>query len=333
MLVEVTEAGLFCERGNFYIDPWLPVERAVVTHAHSDHAREGSKAYLTAQEGELLLKARLGDNLNMQSLPYGQTIAMNEVTLSLHPAGHVLGSCQVRIEHKGEVWVISGDYKLTPDKTCRPFEPLKCHTFVTESTFGLPIFRWHEPQSVFSSINEWWSKNKQAGKCSLLCGYALGKAQRILSAIDAGIGPIYTHGAVEKLVEVYRASGVELPPTTYVGALPSGTKFGGSLVIAPPSAQVTPWVRQFGATSTAFASGWMRIRGTRRRRGIDRGFVLSDHADWPELMTAIKESQPAKVIVTHGYTAEMVQWLNESGIEATSFATQFEGEMGEVIPQ
>jgi putative mRNA 3-end processing factor len=331
-IVRLTESGLFCPPGNFFIDPWRPVPRAVITHAHSDHARLGNGRYLTAAPGERLLRARLEPDSSIETVQYAQPLTIGEARVSLHPAGHVLGSAQVRIEVGGEVWVVSGDYKIEPEKTCQPFELVPCHTFITESTFGLPIYRWHPQDEVFAEINKWWAANKEAGKTSLLFGYALGKAQRILSGLDASIGPIYTHGAIEKITSEYRESGVELPATKHVGSMPKGTKFGGSLVLAPPSAQATPWTRAFGNTATAFASGWMRIRGTRRRKSVDRGFTLSDHADWPALTKVIKETGAEHVIVTHGYAAEMVRWLNEIGVSASAFNTEFEGELEELQP-
>ncbi|HEY9679702.1 MAG TPA: ligase-associated DNA damage response exonuclease [Drouetiella sp.] len=331
-LVKLTDAGLYCEAGDFYIDPWRPVGRAIITHAHSDHARPGNTHYLAAEPGIKLLETRLEPGSSIQTVPYGEQLTVKGVKVSLHSAGHVLGSAQVRIEKDGEIWVISGDYKIEPDATCAPFELVRCHTFITESTFGLPIFRWRPQEEIFDEINNWWRGNKEAGKASVLFGYALGKAQRILSGVDAEIGPIYTHGAVERLNAAYRASGVDLPDTTYAATMPRGTKYSGSLIVAPPSAQATPWMRTFGTVSTAFASGWMRIRGTRRAKAIDRGFVLSDHADWAALNHVIRETGADHVIVTHGYAAEMVRWLNEKGIRASSFSTEFEGEREELQP-
>lgn len=324
-LVTVREAGLYCRAGDFYIDPWLPVDRAVLTHAHGDHARSGSRCYLAAQPGAAILRTRMPE-ANFQFVEYGVKTRLSSVDVSLHPAGHILGSSQIRIENRGEVWVISGDYKLHADPTCSPIEPLRCHTFVTESTFGLPIYRWRDPREVMQEVNQWWQANKQSGKTSILYCYALGKAQRIMAGLDTSIGPIYTHGSVEKLTSAYRDSGVHLPPTIYVGSLPKKSNFKGSMILAPTSAQGTPWLRRFGSASTAFASGWMRIRGTRRRRSIDRGFVLSDHADWPGLIEIIGETGAQRVIVTHGNVAPMVRWLNELGIESYSFQTRYEGE-------
>ena len=324
-LIELTDRGLYCAAGGFYIDPWQPVARAVLTHAHADHARRGSASYLVATEGARVFRTRLGDDAPIETLPYGAPLRLGDVTVSLHPAGHILGSAQVRVERRGEVWVVSGDYKVGADATCTPFEPVRCHTFVTESTFGLPIYRWPAQAEVFAAINAWWQVNQAAGKASVLFAYALGKAQRVLAGVDATIGPILTHGAVERLARDYRASGVPLPPTVYAGEA-SRADDRRALIIAPPSAQGTPWMRRFGLASTAFASGWMQVRGARRRRALDRGFILSDHADWPGLLGAIDATGAGRVWVTHGYSAVLARWLGERGYEAAVVQTRFEGE-------
>jgi len=300
----------------------------VVTHAHSDHLVRGCGAYLAARDGESLIRARLGEPLSLQGLPYGEVVELYGVKVSLHPAGHILGSAQVRVESGGEVWVVTGDYKLHPDPTCAAFELVRCDTLVTESTFGLPIYRWPKPEEVFAEINAWWRANREAGRASLLYAYVLGKAQRILAGIDPESGPIFTHGAVERMNALYRASGVSLPPTRMATGA-SKTDLHGALVIAPVSARASPWLQRFGAHSSAFTSGWMRIRGTRRRRAVDRGFVLSDHADWPGLNHAIAASEASSVWVTHGYTNEMVRWLQDRGLEARAVPTRFEGEIEE----
>lgn len=325
-LLTLTSYGLYCAAGDFYIDPWRPVHRAVVTHAHADHARHGSEHYLACTAGEPVLRTRLGRSASLQLLPYGETVTINGVQVSLHPAGHLLGSAQVRVELNGEVWVVSGDYKTDNDPTCAPFELVRCHTFITESTFGLPIYRWPPPEQVFAEINAWWRANQAEGRASLLYGYALGKAQRLLAGVDASIGPIYTHGAVEQLNRDYRAAGVSLPKTTYVGHLPKITAWDQALIVAPPSAHATPWTRRFGTLSSGLASGWMRIRGARRRRAVDRGFVLSDHVDWPELMRVIHATGAERVWVTHGYQAVVVRWLQEQGLDAAILETRFTGE-------
>jgi putative mRNA 3-end processing factor len=325
-VLRLTDAGLYCEAGGFHVDPWRPVDRAVVTHAHGDHVAWGCAAYLTSAAGAPVLAARLPPDAAVEPLAYGEPRRSGDVLVSLHPAGHILGSAQVRLEHRGEVWVVSGDYKTDPDPTCAPFEPVRCHTFVTESTFGLPIYQWPLQAEVFSEINAWWQGNRDAGRVSLLMGYALGKAQRLIAGLDPAIGPILTHGAVERMTAVYRNGGVALPPTTYAATEGRRRDWGGALVVAPPSASASPWARRFGDAATAFASGWMRVRGARRRRSVDRGFTLSDHVDWPGLLAAIDATGAQRVWVTHGFTTPMVRWLSERGIEAQAVATRFEGE-------
>ncbi len=322
-LVVARPQGLYCPIGDFYIDPWRPVDRAVITHGHSDHARVGSAHYLAALPGAPILRQRLGADIPLATLQYGERIQHHGVTLSFHPAGHVLGSAQVRLEYRGEVWVLSGDYKLEDDGTCTAFESVRSHVFISESTFGLPIYRWQPQSAVFADINAWWRANAAAGRASVLFCYAFGKAQRLLSGLDPGNGPILLHGAMQPLTQIYRDGGVRLPPTAYVGALPAGTSFKGSIVLAPPSAQGTPWIRRFGDYADGFASGWMRLRGTRRRRGVDRGFVLSDHADWPGLQKAILATGAERVFVTHGQVHVMVRWLRERGLDAQAFATEY----------
>jgi putative mRNA 3-end processing factor len=317
--------GLYCPPGDFYIDPWRPVGRAVITHAHSDHARIGHGHYLAAAPAEGVLRTRLGD-IDLQTLPYGDRILHNGVTLSLHPAGHVLGSAQVRLEHGGQVWVASGDYKVAPDRTCAPFEPVKCDVFITESTFGLPIYRWCPDDELFADINGWWGRNVVAGRASVLTCYSFGKAQRILSGVDPSIGPIIVHGAVEPLNRAYRAGGVALPETKMVVDVKDKADLKRALVICPPSAAASPWMRRFGDAQTAFASGWMQLRGARRRGGYDRGFVLSDHADWPGLMSAIGATGAQRVIVTHGSIPVMVRYLTEQGLQAEAFETEYGGD-------
>lgn len=323
-MLTMTEQGAYCEAGGFHVDPWKPVDRAVLTHAHGDHARSGSRAYLCSREGEGVARTRLGPDARIQAVAFGEPVVLGGVRVSLHPAGHILGSAQVRIKHRGEVWVVSGDYKTEPDPTCTPFEAVRCHTFVTESTFGLPIYRWDPQHEVFAAIDAWWRRNRDEGRASILFGYALGKAQRLLAGVDASTGPIYVHGAVERLNADYRAAGVVLPAT----ANPIGARkdWAGALIVAPPSAHGTPWMRRFGAASTAFASGWMRVRGHRRRRSADRGFVLSDHVDWPSLHEAIRSTGATCVWVTHGYRDPVVRWLRDCGLEAHAVASRWEGD-------
>ena len=326
LLLRLTDKGLYCAAGDFYVDPWAPVDRAVITHAHSDHARWGSARYLVAAAGSGIARRRLGSDADIVPLEYGKPTVRNGVTISFHPAGHILGSAQVRIEHRGEVWVVSGDYKIDEDPTCAPFEPVRCHTFITEATFGLPIYRWPPAAAVFAEIDAWWRANQAAGKASVLFAYALGKAQRLVAGVDATIGPIYAHGAAQAVNDLYRSAGVRLPETLYAGEAPRETDWSRCLIIAPTSARDTPWVRRFGRMSDGFASGWMRVRGQRRRRSVDRGFVLSDHVDWPRLMFAVRETGAERVYVTHGYTAVVARWLAEQGLEATPLETQYAGD-------
>ncbi|RKH26160.1 ligase-associated DNA damage response exonuclease [Corallococcus praedator] len=326
-LVAVTPQGLYCRAGNFYIDPWRPVERALVTHAHGDHARSGSQRYLGARTGLGLLQRRLGADSVIDTLEYGEKLTVGDTTVSFHPAGHVLGSAQIRIEHQGEVWVVSGDYKRTPDPTCAPFEVVRCHTFITEATFGLPIYRWDDPRLVAQDILRWWDANREVGRSAVLFCYALGKAQRLLAELGKLTDrPAYVHGAVNGLVTAYREAGVKMLPTQLVSETEKGASFAGALVLAPPSAGGSTWMRRFGEAETAFASGWMRVRGNRRRRGFDRGFVLSDHADWPDLLRTVADTQAEKVLVTHGQTDSLSHYLRERGVDASPLATPFEGE-------
>lgn len=326
-LIVPTEAGLYCAPGAFYIDPWHRVDHAVITHAHSDHARWGSQHYLAAEPGRLLLRARLGESANISTVPYGRAVEINGVQVSFHPAGHVLGSSQVRIEHRGEVWVVSGDYKLEVDSTCATFEPVRCHTFITESTFGLPIYRWDRSEQLFDSINSWWRTNREAGKTSIVYAYSLGKAQRVMAGVDSSIGPMFTHGAVEKITQAYRESGVDLPATVPVNDVPVGRgkprPWVGGLVIAPPSAAGSPWVKKFEPSSEAIASGWMCARGPRRRSAVDRGFVLSDHTDWPGLLSAVRATGASRVLATHGFASVFARYLNGQGIESRVISTRF----------
>ena len=328
-LLENTDRGLYCPPGDFYLDPWKPVPRAVVTHAHTDHASWGSDSYLTAEPGLQVLRRRLGDDAQIESLPFGETKEVNGVRLSFHSAGHILGSSQVRLEYRGQVAVFTGDYKTQPDDTCQPVEPLRCHLLVSECTFGMPIYRWPSPGSVFDEIHAWWRQCQEQSRTCVLFAYSLGKAQRLLAGLDPTVGPILVHGAVEAFVPAYRAAGVRLPPIERATNENAKATRGKAMVIAPPSARGSPWIKKFGPISTAMASGWMRIRGARRRRAMDRGFVLSDHADWQGLNETITHSEAEEIWLTHGYTNPMARWLCERGLNARPIATRFEGESDE----
>jgi putative mRNA 3-end processing factor len=327
MLTE-TPDGLFCAAGGFHIDPWLPVERAVITHAHGDHARSGSRAYLCADACAPLLQRRLGLDETIESLPYATALTLGDVRVSFHPAGHVLGSAQVRVEGRDGTWVVSGDYKRAADPTCAEFEPVQCHTFVTESTFGLPIYRWDPSDVVIDEMLEWWNDNAQNGRTSVLFCYTLGKAQRILAELAKRIDRlVQVHGMMLSMIEAYREAGVAMLPTALATERRRGTSFAGDLVLAPLSARGTPWMRRLGDHSDGFASGLMRVRGVRRQRAFDRGFVLSDHADWPALLSTIAESGASRVLATHGHAEPLARFLNERGLEAGTIKTAWEGEL------
>ena len=326
-LLRVTESGLYCERGDFFVDPWRRVPRAIITHAHADHARAGCDRYLCAAEGKLVLRSRIGGGAPIDTLRRGERLSINGVTVSLHPAGHLLGSAQVRVEHGGQTWVVTGDYKLHDDPTCAAFEPVRCDVFITESTFGLPVYRWQAPEVIAADINAWWRSNRDAGRTSVLLAYALGKAQRLAAMVDPTIGPIVAHGAVMKLVEAYRASGVRLPPIDRVPPRARRVGDGRALVIAPPSVLGGSWLNLFGASSVAKASGWMTIRGVRRRRGFDRGFAVSDHADFPGLLAAVEATGARRVLATHGFADAFSRYLRETkGLDAAVLPTRFSGE-------
>jgi putative mRNA 3-end processing factor len=329
-MIASTPSGIFCEAGGFYIDPWQAVDRAVITHAHGDHASAGSRAYLCAPECGPLLRHRLRDSV-VEVQPWREPVTIGDVRVSFHPAGHILGSAQIRLERNGEVWVVSGDYKRAPDPTCAPFEPIACHTFITEATFALPVYTWDAATMVVAEIVEWWTANRADERASVLCCYALGKAQRILALLrDVAPEPIRLHGAMVGFTEIYRAHGVPVADTERIGEKTRGRALAGSLVLAPLSARGTPWMRRLPNPSVAFASGLMRIRGVRRQRAFERGFVLSDHADWRGLLDTIAETGATRVLVTHGWSDALARLLAERGLESGTIATRFEGETGEL---
>lgn len=325
-LLEFNTHGIYCEQADIYIDPWKKVDRAIITHGHADHSRAGHKYYLASANAAPAIQYRLGANINMQTMKMGDSLVHNGVRFSFFPAGHIPGSAQVRVEYKGETWVVSGDYKLEHDLISEPFEPVKCHTFITECTFGLPVFQWQDQEEVFAEINKWWRSNAQSGTPTVLTGYSLGKAQRILAWLNPDIGPIYTHGAIEMMNDVYRKQGIPLPETIRVQPHHKKSDFKSAIIVAPPSAAGSNWMSKFGKASVGMASGWMALRGNRRRRAADRGFVLSDHADWPGLNLAIKETGAENIIVTHGYTHLFAKWLKEEGFNASIVKTAFEAE-------
>lgn len=322
-MLEVRAAGIYCPAGGFYIDPWRPVDRAVVTHGHSDHARFGSKSYLATPPTAAVMKVRLGAECPVQPLDFGEQVTMGDAKVSLHPAGHILGSAQVRVEVAGEVWVVSGDYKTSPDRSVESYEPVRCHGFVTETTFGLPVYRWQPEDQVISELKQWWKSCAEKGQTAMVFAYALGKAQRLLGAL-ADVGePIYVHGSIPKLNQIYEEFGVNLGDWRTVAEEPKGKDYAGSLVIAPQSAAGTPWVRRFGDVRTAFASGWMAIRGHRRRRSVDRGFVLSDHVDWNSLQEAVAATGCETVWTTHGFAEQTARAFADQGLKAKAISGAF----------
>ena len=323
-VLSFTERGLYCPAGDFYIDPWRPVDRALITHGHSDHARSGHRAYLATHAALPVMRHRLGQ-ISAEGLTFGETRQIGGALVSFHPAGHVPGSAQIRVEVGGEVWVVSGDYKLEEDGLSEPFTPVRCDTFITECTFGLPAFRWQPQAVVARQIADWWAANRAAGRISVLGAYGLGKAQRLMAALAAqGLpGPIATHGAIEVTTEILRNQGYALPPTQPVSLQKPDAS---CLVIAPPSALGSAWARKLGPVSEAFASGWMALRGVRRRRGPGTGFIVSDHADWPGLNRAIAETGASRIFATHGYTTAFQKWLAHQGYDAGIVSTEWQGE-------
>ncbi|MBT8188533.1 MAG: ligase-associated DNA damage response exonuclease [Croceitalea sp.] len=327
-LLQFTSKGIYCEPAKVYLDPWKPVDKAIISHGHADHSRWGHKSYITHHKNVPIVKHRLGD-VNIAGKDWGETFTINGVVFSLHPAGHILGSSQIRVEHKGEIWVFTGDYKIEDDGLATPYETVKCHTFITECTFGLPAFLWTPQKQVMNDINNWWAENKAQGQTSVLFGYSLGKAQRLLKHLDPSIGKIYTHGAVENMTQVLRSI-AKFPETELITRDTKKDALKGNIVIAPPSAHGSTWIRKMVPFVTASASGWMAFRGARRRRAIDKGFVLSDHCDWPGLLQAIKSTGAEKIICTHGYTDIFSRYLRELGYDARTEQTQYEGELAEI---
>ena len=332
-LIEFTDKGLYCKAGDFYIDPWKPVDRAVITHAHSDHARWGSTHYLCQHHTKPLLQLRLGNN-DYQSLGWHDPILINGVSLSFHPAGHIIGSAQVRLEYGGEVWVFTGDFKTENDGISEAYEPVKCHSFITESTFALPIYHWKPQIEIFDGMQQWILNNHSMGKSSVFIAYSLGKAQRILQPLAQTGIPIFAHGAVYNVHETLINAGWNLPQINRITPDTPKELLKGCIVIAPSSAEGSPWLKRFYPYVTGICSGWMQVRGNVRRKNADAGFVLSDHADWPGLLQAVKATGAQKVFATHGFQAAFSRYLNEQGIEAAEVKTNYgndEEELNEAV--
>jgi putative mRNA 3-end processing factor len=320
MLISFTDKGLFCEQGNFYIDPWKPVETAVITHAHSDHARSGHKNYLCQHQSKSLLRSRLGEN-EYQSVGWDEPLTRNGVRVSLHPAGHIIGSAQVRVEYKGEVWVVSGDYKTINDGISGQFEPVRCHTFITESTFGLPVYQWKPQEIIYHEMRDWVLRNQSEGISSVFQAYSLGKSQRIIDALRGFEGKIFVHGAIWQIQQALQNDGWKFPVAERMTAdIPPDIR-KGSIFIAPSPIEQTNVAKLIGPYRAAACSGWMQVRGNRRRGSADKGFVLSDHADWNGLLSAVKDTGAEKVFVTHGFQSVFSRYLNENGIAADEVKT------------
>ena len=327
-LLEFNDKGIYCSQADVYLDPWKPVKNAIITHGHADHARWGHERYITHSSNVPIIKHRLGIN-NVVGKEWNESFVINNVKFSFHPAGHIIGSAQIRVEHKGEVWVFTGDYKTEDDGISVPYEPVRCHTFITECTFGLPVFKWLPQAQVMDDVNNWWAENRAEGKTSVLFGYSLGKAQRLLKFLDPSIGTIYTHGAIENMTQVLRSQ-VDFPETTLVTRETKKEELLGNIVLAPPSAHGSTWIRKMTPYVTGSASGWMAFRGARRRRAVDKGFVISDHCDWQGLLESIAATGAEKIIATHGYSDLFSKYLRELGYDARTAKTQYEGELGEM---
>jgi putative mRNA 3-end processing factor len=321
-LLQFTDTGIYCEQGKFHIDPWKPVANAVITHAHADHAYPGHTHYLAHELSREVLLYRLG-SINLQTVAYGEKVMKNGVQISLHPAGHVIGSAQIRVEYQGAVWVVSGDYKVEDDGVSTPFEPVRCHHFISECTFGMPVYQWKPQSAIFSDINAWWHNNAQQGLATVIVGYSLGKSQRILQNLDLSIGKVYTHGVIENTNDALRRNGVVLNPTVRITPESDKEEVRRGIILAPPSSVGTSWMRRFQPYSFGYCSGWMALRGAKRRRAADRGFVLSDHADWAGLISAINATGCESVYLTHGYTATFSRYLSEIGYDAREVHTLY----------
>jgi putative mRNA 3-end processing factor len=320
-----TALGLYCPKADVYLDPWKPVKKAILSHGHADHARWGSSSYLCTPTAAPVIKYRLGE-INLETLPFGEEKLINGVSFSFHPAGHILGSAQIKVSYKGEIVVFSGDYKTANDGFSEAFEPVKCHTFITESTFGLPVYHWQDQKWVFNEMEEWCKNNRNNGQLSILYGYSLGKAQRILQGLPESVGPIFTHSTIEAVLNVMRNQGVSLKNTIPVNEHLTRAELLSGVIIAPPAVQNSNWLKKFEPIRNGVVSGWMALRGARRRRNADKGFVLSDHADWEGLNEAISLTGAENVFVTHGYTDILSKWLIDKGLNAHPLETNFEGD-------
>lgn len=314
-MLEFQPGGVTCPAAGVTVDPVHAAEYAIITHAHSDHARRGSRHYLAHRLTAAVLRRRLGPRADITAVEYGEALHRNGVRISLHPSGHLPGAAQVRLEHRGRVAVVSGDYKLGADGLAEPFEPVRCHHFVTESTFGLPIFRFPPPDTVADQIHTWWRRNAAVGIVSVLQAWPLGKAQRLAAMLDRSVGPVLLDTTVHTMHETLRAAGVRLPDLPALR--PGETPPTGSLVISSRSATAPSRGPAQPPLAAAFVSGWMLLRTWRGRSAGVQGFVLSDHADWDQLNAAVTATGAGRVSVVHGYAQPFARWLREQrGVDA-----------------
>jgi len=322
-LIKFTKKGIYCPQGKFYLDPWHPVDYAIISHGHADHARWGMKRYLCTHDSKPILKHRLGADIQVESMAYAETKTINGVEVSFHPAGHVIGSAQIRLEYKGYVVVFTGDYKTEPDFITTPFESVKCHTFITESTFGLPIYNWKKEEDLQQDLHNWVETNTSNNRTSVFLGYSLGKAQRLLSLLNGVSDNIYVHRSIHNLNQAISSSGIQLPETKLWSADVDQKTLQNKIIIAPPALLGSKMLKRLPNPATAICSGWMQIRGNRRWQSVDAGFAVSDHADWNGLISAVKASEAEQVYVTHGYQAVFSKYLNEIGIKAKELVTEY----------
>lgn len=321
-LIRFTKKGIYCPQGKFYLDPWHPVDYAIISHGHADHARWGMKRYLCTDDSKAILQHRLGADIKIESIPYRKEIIINGVSVSFHPAGHVIGSAQIRLEYKGYVVVFTGDYKTQPDFITTPFESVKCNTFITESTFGLPIYNWKKEEVLQEELQNWVKTNQSNNRTSVFLGYSLGKAQRLLSLLE-GYDDIYVHRSIYNTNEAISNSGIKLPDTKLWSADLDKKILQNKIIIAPPAILGSRMLKRLPNPATAICSGWMQIRGNRRWQAVDAGFAVSDHADWNGLIEAVKASEAEQVYVTHGSQAVFSKYLNEIGIKANELITEY----------
>jgi len=319
-LLQQTPSGLYCEIGDFFIDPVKAVNRALITHAHADHSRYGMNAYLSHHFNEGVMRKRLGDSISFQGINYNETININGVKVSFHPAGHIPGSAQIRLEYKGDIWVVTGDYKCNDDGLSTPFEPIKCRVFYTESTFALPVFHWEPQAKIFQEIHDYWKQCQSNGEHLIITAYSLGKAQRLLNNLNRRTGPVYCHRAIIEMNEALNESGAlenadhdfwDYAPMSNLSDTQVSLEKPG-IIISPASGISDAFLKKIKNYRIANCSGWMAIKGRQKWDNLDRGFVLSDHADWNELTWACKETGAEDIRPVHGYTDVLKRWITES---------------------